>query len=701
MKYITKILGIACMALSFFACSEDSFEVFQPMQSADDVSYSINFSLQLQEPVTRSVVYGEDGGTPEVGVKSMQLLCFDASGLYLGIRPATLGSEGFEGTIKGTVPQGTARIHFVANRQLSPALDFPVGTLETDVMKSLSTEYDFPAIIYWGYKAFDTAEDMNNWLQGKNVTPENKIVYMIRDRAKIKLSLNDFDKIIEGCTVTEVKWKIHNGHTSGYLAPLTGWDQYTKVNTESKTVSNAKFSDNGSRRYSLLDFVDSDSEDDIAGYFEAYQNPQYLFDDDNEVSEDMKGVVKVILRVKYTEDNSSKLKYFVTLVKAIDETYIDITRNYTYTLHVTGLDLDLSYNTLEDAINGTFYANGDVDVSRDLTDINNDDYSLQIKLPTETTSIVFNMLTTESETNDNMQFAVIKVGDTAPNVDIKNIKVKWEHGSSDGATDGGIESYVQLQNPIVVSKGGGMFYIPVKVVQLPTNLQNDWLVVEYTANNRTLRRFIHVFVINQFKFLTNPVLSEVKNTEGKVTDYKLSFQIPPTTATNVGDPMYPTGLYPIDVMFATSTLKAWSINGTSEVYGSFGTSLESTSNFTDSRTELSYNLFNESGFETGYVKISTYDDGQNTNWWYQPYNASTKKGAWDFWYTYSIRNFEQTTPVRDAQNKVIGGEVNIFFKDVRSQLKYANVGNVGLYLYVRYFGKIYGMNVTTTTNNNP
>lgn len=696
MKYITKILGIACMALSFFACSEDSFEVFQPMQSADDVSYSINFSLQLQEPVTRSVVYGEDGGTPEVGVKTMQLLCFDASGLYLGIRPATLGSEGFEGTIKGTVPQGTAHIHFVANRQLSPALDFPVGTPEMKVIKSLSTMYDHPAICYWGYRAFDTADAMNAWLKGEDVS-SGKYVYMIRDRAKIKLSLNDFDKIIKGCTVTEVKWKIHNGHTSGYLAPLTGWDQYTKVNTESKTVSNAKFSDNGSKRYSLLDFVDSDSEDDIAGYFEAYENPQYLFDDDNEVSEDMKGVVKVILRVRYIEGNSSKLKYFVTLVKAIDETYIDITRNYTYTLHVTGLDLDLSYDTLEDAINGTFYANGDVDVSRDLTDINNEDYSLQIKLPTETTSIVFNMLTTGSETNDNMQFAVIKVDDTAEDVDIKNIKVKWEHGKSDGATDGGIESYVQLQNPIVVSKGGGMFYIPVKVVQLPTNLQNDWLVVEYTANNRTLRRFIHVFVINQFKFLTNPVLSEVKNTEGKVTDYKLSFQIPPTTATKVGDPMYPTGLYPIDVMFATNTLKAWSIDGSSEVYGSFGTSLVSTSEFIDTRTSISYDLFETDSnkpkyaFESDvYKQVSSNVDDDKINWWYQPYNTSTKKGAWDFWYTYSVKEypFNGTGPDDD-------GIVNIYFKDVRSQLKYATVKNVGLYLYVRYFGKIYGMNVTT------
>ena len=678
------------MALSFFACSEENLEVFQPQQYADDVSYSINFSLQLQEPVTRSVVYGEDG-TDENGVQTMQLLCFDASGLYLGIRDAQIGATGFEGKITGSVPQGTARIHFVANRRLSPALDFPAGTPESEVMQSdaLSTKYDFPAIIYWGYKKFDTAEAMNNWLQGKNVTPENKIVYMIRDRAKIKLSLNsDKTEIIKGFTVTNVTWRIHNGHESGYIAPKSEeWGNYTRTNTaghtqedQQKIVSNASCNSNNSDRYTII----NDEE-----LFESAATPQYLFDDNNIKDDQMKQVVKVIMKVEYKDENDveQQPKFFVSLVKAPDETYIPIIRNYTYQLTIASLDMDLSYETLADAINGNKYANGDVEVSRNLTDINNDDNSLQIKLPSETTSIVFNMATGttqtgEPETNKQMQFVIIKNSDLSDaGVDPSKVKVYWEGGISTGTTKG-ITNYIHLQDT-PVTKSSGVFTIPVTVSDPPATLQNDWLVVEYTDNqNRTLKRYIHVFVINQFKFKTYPALKEVKDND-VVIGYKLSFTIPPLSVQNVEDPMYPEGLYPIDVMFATSTLKAWSTNGSDDAYGSFGITVESTSNFTDKVTGRSYNLFDNSGFESGYVRTSTNAAAQNTNWWYQPYNTSTNKGAWDYWYTYSVKEYPTN------------GEVNIYFKDVKDQLKYATVGNVGLYLYVRYFGKIYGMNVTT------
>ena len=679
MKYITRILGIACMAMSFFACSEDSFEVFQPQQYADDVSYSINFSLQLQEPVTRSFVYGEDG-TDEKGVQTMQLLCFDASGLYLGIRGAQIGATGFEGKITGTVPQGTARIHFVANRKLSPALDFPAGTPEADVMQSdaLSTMYDFEAIIYWGYKKFDTAEAMNAWLKGEDVS-SGKYVYMIRDRAKIKLSLNeDNTNIIEGCTVTEVTWRIHNGHESGYIAPKQGeWANYTRTNTgslnpedQAKIVSNASCNANNSERYTII------NDDDL---FEPAATPQYLFDDNNIKDDEMKQVVKAILKVKYTDSNGAHTKYFVTLVKAPDETYIPIIRNYTYQLHVTSLDLDLSYDTLEDAINGTKYANGDVEVSRNLTDINNEDNSLQIQLPTETTSIVFNMVTAQGETNKQMQFVIIKTTDLSDaGVDPSAVRVYWEKGISSGTTSGGITDYVQLQET-PVTKANGTFTIPVTISDVPLTLQNDWLVVEYTdSQKRTLRRYIRVYVINQFTFLTNPTLTKESN-----GDYKLSFKIPPLEAVNLGDPMYPEGLYPIDVKFTTNTLKAWSINGTSQAYGSFGVSVESTSIYTDTGTGLSYDLFETDSskpnyaFESAaYTQVSTNDAAQNANWWYQP------TGNWDYWYTYSVKEYPTN------------GVVNIYFKDVTGSLNYTTThSNVGLYLYVRYFGKIYAMTV--------
>lgn len=518
---------------------------------------------------------------------------------------------------------------------------------------------------------------MSNWLQGKDVS-SGKYVYMIRDRAKIKLSLNsDLSAIIDDATVTTVTWRIHNGHTSGYVAPKPAdWNAYYRNNTgghtpeeQAKIVSNASCNDNNSDRYTIID------EEDL---FETAATPQYLFDDTNTKTEDMSQVVKAILKVTYTKGSTTYTKFFVVLVKAPDETYIPITRNYTYVLSVTSLDLDLAYETLEDAINGTKYANGDVEVSRSLTDINNDVNSLQIKLPTETTSIVFNMATAEGETNKQMQFVIVKNSDLSDaGVAASDVNVYWEGGKSPGTTQGGIESYVQLQNP-TVTKANGVFTIPVTISTPPETLKNDWLVVQYTdAQKRTLTRYIHVYVINQFNFLINPTLK--KETNG---DYKLSFKIPPTTAANVGDDMYPEGLYPIDVMFTTSTLKAWSIDGSHDAYGSFGVSVESTGNFTDITTRNTYNLFNNSAFEsTAYTQVSSRTS--LTNWWYQPAN-------WDYWYTYSIGNYDDTNQ----------GEVNIYFKDVRSNLHYDDQGNtqnritnVGLYLYVRYFGKIYAMTV--------
>lgn len=702
MKYITKILGIACLALSFYACSEDSLEVWQqPQQYADDVSYSINFSLQLQEPVTRSsYVYGEDGDK-EKGVQSMQLLCFDASGLYLGIRDAVIGAEAgdtsedtkYRGKFKGTVPQGTARIHFVANRSLSIPLDFSVGTPEEDVMKSetLSTLYGFEHICYWGYKSFSSADAMNTWLKGEGA---DNTVYMIRDRAKIKLTLNKLDQIIKNATVTDVRWRIHNGHTSGYIAPQKmDWANYTKT-TGSKTVSNAKSNFNSSVRYKIH------GEESLA---DPYTVPQYLFDDDNEPGSDFSGAVKVILSVTYTtSENDTDTKYFAILIKGDQDQYIDIIRNYVYNLKVTTLDMDVAYDTWDAAVDGTKFANGEVDISRDITDVNNDTYSLQIKLPTETTSIVLNMVTPEGdEPNKQIKFAIGKLISSAENPALGDVHIHWENGISPDATNGGISGQSGEDNKYVTlgetTVDGGTFTIPVTVNKLPTDLKSDWLVVEFTKDGKTLRRYIHVFVINQFQFLVKPTLKAVPGRNG---EYVLNFTIPKDELTQdqIEHPenysaddlrLYPKGLYPIDVMFATNTLKAWSIDGSTPNYGLFGVSKESTSIYEDKVTKLKYDLFNKSAFESdAYTQVSSNNaTTDRSNWWYQQYNTTTNQGAWDFWYTYSIKQYPTN------------GVVNIYFKDVTGNLNYTTThSNVGLYLYIRYFGKIYAMTVARPTN---
>ena len=77
--------------------------------------------------------------------------------------------------------------------------------------------------------------------------------------------------------------------------------------------------------------------------------------------------------------------------------------------------------------------------------------------------------------------------------------------------------------------------------------------------------------------------------------------------------------------------------------------------------------------------ISSTAAAARTHWYYQQEN-----NWWDFWYTYSIKNYEQTN----------NGEVNIYFDDVKSHIQYETVTDVGLFLEIKYFGKIYSIPVT-------
>ena len=121
MKYISRILFTLGLVLGLSACTEDAFETNVPgLPTKGDMSVNLTFALPDVEAQTRSMVSGE-----EQRVHTMQMVCFDANGGYLGIRNAeiTPSITVDTGTIKGSVPQGTSRIHFIANRNLSIPLN--------------------------------------------------------------------------------------------------------------------------------------------------------------------------------------------------------------------------------------------------------------------------------------------------------------------------------------------------------------------------------------------------------------------------------------------------------------------------------------------------------------------------------------------------------------------------------------------------
>lgn len=671
MKYLSRLLFVTVAALGLAACNDGADFIGPNGAQPGDIPVSISFSFADKAKPTRSKV----SGTENV-VHTMQLVCFDANGLYLGIRNAGVTSNGASGqffdtgVINGTVPQGTSRIHFIANRNLDVPLSHNVGTDEATVMNSmeLSTLYNDEAhqeICYWGYHQEANAEAMSSWLKPAEGT--HNTVYLIRDRAKVVFQ---YDPTGASVPVTKIEWLIHNGRERGYLAPAqTNWTNtgyYANSTVEGQTdkiVSVAGMHEyTGGNRYSL--WV-SETENDDAKFDVAYQQgsdtslPQYLFDDDNANIDN----VKVILKVTYTVGGSSETVYHVLRLNDNNGNLYDIVRNNTYYINAKLLTPDIgAYETLKEAIDGEEFINAETEIDRTIPDINNDQYTLQIKLPTETTSIVLN---TEGPHQLDYVFRLISDVNTSGSTDPDDFEVKWEKS----------QTFCSESLPVSYIPATKQFQITANVIagQLTSQLQDEWIVVKHKATGLT--RYIHVFVIDQFRYRIEPKLTRVGTTD----DYVLHFQIPPMEHTKFkedGSPdptelVYPESLYPIDVKFTTNTLNAYGITQGTTNYGLFGVSIEPTTPLTVS-----------SNFETGYATpVSTFDTGSINQWYFQ---QATK--PWDFWYTYQLK----TCP-GDLNGDGNVGDVYIYFKDIRDHIKYATVQNVGLFLYVEYFGKNYSV----------
>ena len=676
MKYLSRILVLAAVALGFASCNNDADVDGPDGLQPGDMSVNINFSFADKARQTRSKV----SGTENV-VHVMQMVCFDANGQYLGIRNADVTSNGASGTffdtgiVKGTVPQGTARIHFIANRNLTVPLSFSNGTAEETVMRSaeLSTAYDdtnHQLICYWGYHKENSADEMNTWL---NPTSTTSVVYMIRDRAKVVL---EYDKTDAPFPVQKIEWLIHNGRKRGYIAPKsTEWESYYGNSTveghESELVSVATLNEyTADGRYTLWTSESENEDDNFDVAYDGTTNtftPQFLFEDDNST---MEGTYpKIILKVTYTVNSSTKTVYHVLKLNDDNKVQYDIVRNNTYYIKCKLLSPDVAYyESLKEAIEGSEFMNADIEISRSITDINDENYTLQILLPTETTSIVLN---TEGE-HAEMEFAFRMANDvTQPgSTDPDDFEVTWENPQT------------FCSDPTVTyNESTKQFKIHTTVLEgkLSDQLQSQWIEVKHKTSGLT--RYIHVFVIDQFRFKLYPKLTRVGT--GTYGDCKLTFQIPPMEHTRfipdpgnpdatIPDPtelVYPQELYPIEIKFTTNTLNAYGITQGTTNYGLFGVAVESTSG-----------LVTIENFEDDYNSpISSTDyNSDRTHWYFQQGG-----NFWDFWYTYQLKTYPAD------------GTVDIYFKDVRQNIRYATVADVGLFLYAEYFGKNYSVPLTT------
>jgi hypothetical protein len=674
LSYIGCLLGTVLMLFLAVACFEIN-PVVEPSR-ADDVPMIVDITFPNDRPQTKSMVPGTEND-----ITVMQLLCFDASGLYLGIRtvdptPNDYGEKvttsGVQsdmtqsGRIIARLPGGTARVHFIANRNLPAPLEFTAGTAERIVLNSLTTLYNdanHQEIIYWGYHIEKTAKEMLTWMQVAVVEDPNtheislkdgavpNKVYLIRDRARLQLTF-DSGLVGSGCPYSKVEWLIHNGRSAGLVAPynlsqsedltatpiVNPWTAYTDASGTYATVPLTECTAEG--RYTLWT-----SAADENRTFDSSDSYQYLFDDSNQMSGNVDNRIKIILKVYPT---SGAVKYLVILLKK-DNDLLEVVRNNTYVMNIRSLDAR-GYATLQEAINGTEFANAPVESPRGLTSVADENYILQISLDqtpetadNNTATVVYGSTGVKV-----LPFKFLNLADNSPvtGLSASDFEVWWEENTNASWTPSNSTLSTNLADYLSYNSTTNCWEVRVNLTQIGTSQTGpyrDYIIIRH--KNSGITRYIHIYGIQSFALGQEPqftkenvTYSETVNNVTKTYDvYKLTFKLPDT---------YGEDLYPINIRMATTTLEPYSDDTSSARNGTFGVVIQSTSVCTPTSTTT-------------------------TDWNY-------KSISWGYWYEYSL-------PSMPDQGGANQGLVTFYLLDTRDS-KSPRPTSVGLFLDIPYFG---------------
>ena len=653
MKHIYYIF--AALLLLFAGCQR---EVLPETDTIDAPEGEIPFRLQMAgvgPAATKGMLYGEEVTT--ISGEAMQLLCFDASGYYIGIRQAHIEGNQFW----GYVPDGTAHIHFVANAGLPDPLPYPVGTSERVIMQSddLTTAYTNNTVTLWGYHLASSASAMKDWLragleasEGGSASPAPNTVHLLRDRARVTLSFDSgvFENVRFGFgtdvfieDVKSIEWTSTNGRDRGYVAPYNNsgsnpWADYCNAAGTVSTVSMNEYAGSGRYQATAASFQPIDLTN-LSG------NPSYLylFDDSNTLTHHQRGRVRLVLKVTSVND---RVKYILILLRDGEGNQIPITRNNTYVLHIKSLDHE-GYDSLEMASRGESddFANAPADVDSSIPRVSDGSYTLTLVSPAATSILVkdpghflrveFEFMAKDIHGNDVQ-------GETDPNAFTlyweDNINNGWDINEGWDINNPGASDDLPTFNAVT---GRWWFDLTVKTVG-KAYAYNDYLVIRHKKTG--LSRSIHVYAVDEFKFRAGavpamePVMvggSHYAGPSGETATpvYKLTFRLSQSLQAD---------MFPVSVWFATSNMEPYNA-----VLGPT----------TGNEYETRQSIFGVKLISTdGFFPSSSLKSDWN-------YHAS----SWGYWYEYQIDSYPE------------GGYVTVYFKDNRSLYSNGGSQNLGLY----------------------
>lgn len=656
-KYIQSILYLT-LGIALAGCGQELVNPAGDSEFAGVPAGEMAFCVGAQDLSGNSLTKGMVPGEEYTAVTSLQLICFDKSGYYLGLRNAyptpDSGSQPTTGTFSGFVPESTARIHFLANLSLDLSA-YPIGTAEKVILDSeaLSTRYDdidktdpsSPKLCFWGYHKEVSAVAMKAWLQA--ATPNT--VSLLRDRARIKLTVSNTlynggwqaNSAGSGKKITSIKWGVNNGRERGYLAPApSSWDGYS-----GGTIVMNEYERRG--RYIL-------SESELDAFDPAGNNYQYVFDDSNMKTSSENGRITIVLEVNYENNGGggAGTKYLLAQLRegsGLDEgEMVRIVRNSTYAVNITNLAHD-GYSSFDQAVNpdADDFTNAPADVDITVPYITDGHHILNLLSPKPVVvartagqeyTVLFEYTKDDGESDP-------AVGD---------FRIYWEENTNSGWTSSSGGEVGSDLTKVSTSGKTTRWSFTVKIGTIGSSYTfTDHLVIRHKKSG--LNRAIHFYAVEHFLYRLNPVLEQVMvgpdpylGPSGDDTGrpvFRLRFKLSQSLQED---------LFPITVRIASSTLEPYgdkSTSHTARLSGGFAVLNASTATSVDGTSLAS-------------------SDSEN-DWNY-------KSNTWNYWYGYTLNEYPKTGEVWD-------GEVVIYLKDIRDAYAQASNQGVGLYLDVANF----------------
>ena len=634
------------------------------------------------------------------------------------------GRELFE----GTVPSRTARIHFVGNVGIGVASGYApsnipgndqIGGNENTLIKSskMTVGVDDRTICYWGFHGEQSSEDMKAWLALATIDPDTGVVtyskqpghnvHMVRDRARVDFGFM-FDSPRTAQDVEDGKTVVINGTSytiSGGKITIDGHQYPIDKNPTDYTIQSISWIlSNGLSKGYLAPYHDENADDHFAGYYDpsatpaltedrltqydksdatrytatesqmmtiyesghSVDNPLFLFEDENNVN----NPPKIILKVVYQIDGQSgtKTKYHTLMMLNESQEPCTILRNHNYVLDIFGIPWEgLGYASFEDAVNSVNYANNQtVTISESVPAVNNGRFQLSIE---GDTYLIYQdpALQNTSQTVYFTYSSIVSSENTSA-VTAADFKAAWTEDVRSSFASQTV-TVSEVSNNGTVFRGAITFTLGTSI---NSALQGGQ--IELRDKLTGMSRFINVYTIDKFNFLPSgsTALTLVATGTSRAVNgvscptYKMDFRIP-------GD--YPLGLYSIAVRMASITLNPFKV----ERRSAGSSTLEETVETIAVAME---------GTENGSVLDGETLAGMNfvttpaTAW-----NYRATDDPWSFWFIDNIINKPTIENGGETEEDIRDKVYTVYFDDIR-QLRAAGnqASNVGLFFKIKYFG---------------